>query len=61
LKATSLKANSRALGFLHPLLTPTRANFVMGSTTDKVNTHGVLAVIIKEDMKMDKRADMEYM
>lgn len=60
-KVTSLKVSSKVLVFLNLLLTLMRANFVMASTTDKVNTNGVRAVIIKEDMKMDKKVGMEYM
>lgn len=60
-KATSLRANFKGLGCSSPIPINMKANFVMGNIMGKVSTHGVQVVITKEDMRMEKRVDMEYM
>ena len=60
-KATSLRGNSKAMGYLNPQLTHIKDSSVMASITGKGSTHGVREAIIKEDMRMDRRVDMECM
>ncbi len=60
-KATSLQGNSKAMGYLNPQPTHIKDSSVMANITGKGSTHGAREAIIKEDMRMDKRVDMEYM
>ena len=58
-KATSLWGNSKAMVYLNPQPTHIKDNFEMANTTGKGSTHGVREAITKEDMRTDKRVDME--
>lgn len=60
-KATSLRGNSKAMGYLNPQPTHIKDNSVMVNITGKGSTHGVQEAIIKEDMRTDRRVDMECM
>ncbi len=60
-KATSLRVNSKATGYLNQQLIPTRDNSVTESITDRANTHGVQVAIMREDMRTERRVDMEFM
>jgi len=61
LKASSLRVNSKAMGYLSLQPTHTKDNSVMANITGKGSTHGVQEAIIKEDMRTDRRVDMECM
>ena len=61
LKASSLRVNSKAMGYLSLQPTHTKDSFVMANITGKGSTHGVQEAIIKEDMRTDRRVDMECM
>jgi hypothetical protein len=60
-KATSLRGNSKAMGYLNPQPTHIKDNSVMVNITGKGSTHGARGAIIKEDMRTDRRVDMECM
>lgn len=60
-KVTSPRVNSKDMGYLNLQPIPMKASSVMVSTMGKGNTPGVLVVITREGMRMDRRVDMEYM
>lgn len=60
-KVISHRANSKDMGYLNPQPIPMKDSSVMVSTMGKENTPGVLVVIMREGMKMDRRVDMECM
>lgn len=60
-KVTSPRVNSKDMGYLNLQPIPMKASSVMVSTMGRGNTLGVLVVITREGMRMDRRVDMEYM
>lgn len=60
-KATSPRGNSKAMGYLNPQPTHIKDNSVMANIMGKGSTPGAREAIIKEDMRTDRRVDMECM
>jgi len=60
LKEHFLEENSKDTGFSNRILINTRATLLMGSITERENTHGAQAMFIKAITKKDKKVVMEF-
>ena len=56
-KVTSLRVNSRVLGYLSLQPTHIKDSSVADNIMGKGSTHGVRVAITREDMRTDKRVD----